>query len=113
MNPTEPGDDQLMGGIDGTDGAMSESVKYLNSFVDVAETYSPPRVTEHATNHKEMGVRPGWAMDLMTGFDFTKPQDQARAWTYVKESKPVLVIGSPACTMFSSLQNWNGHNGTH
>ena len=73
---------------------MGESVKYLNSFVDVAETYSPPRVTEHAKNHKEMGVRPGWAMDLMTGFDFTKPQDQARAWKYVKGSKPMLVIGS-------------------
>ena len=51
-------------------------------------------------------------MDLMTGFDFTKPQDQARAWEYVKEPKPMLVIGSPECTMFSSLQNWNGNEGT-
>ena len=84
----------------------SERVKHLNSSVDVAEIYSPPRVTEYATNHKDMGVRPGWAMDLMTGFDFTKPQDQARALKYVKESNPMLVIGSPECTMLSSLQNW-------
>ena len=35
-------------------------------------------MTEYANNHKEMGVRPGWAMDLMTGFGFTKPQHQAK-----------------------------------
>ena len=46
--------------------------------VDVAEVYSEPRVTSRCDGH---GLRPGAAMDLATGFDFTDRKDQQRAWT--------------------------------
>lgn len=36
--------------------------------VDVAEMYSPPRVTEEA---RKFGLNAGEAMDLVTGWDFS------------------------------------------
>ena len=70
--------------------------------VDVAEFYSPPRVT---TMGKSYGLRPGEAMDLTNGWDFTLERHRDAAIEYVKKVKPRLVTGSPECTMFSSLQN--------
>ena len=70
--------------------------------VDIAEVYSPPRVTARAS---KWGLQAGEAMDLTTGWDFTRPEDRARAWRYLEEKKPKLLIGSPMCTMFCRLQN--------
>ena len=75
--------------------------------VDVAEVYSPVRVTGYA---KEYGLKPGKAMDLTTGWDFRRKDHRDMALQYVREDKPWLLIGSPMCTMFSALQNlseWN------
>ena len=75
--------------------------------MDLAEVYSPKRVTAEG---EKMGLRIGEAMDLTTVWDFRKQEDRDRAWRYVKESKPRLLIGSPMCTMFSKLQSlspWN------
>jgi len=72
--------------------------------VDVAELYSPPRVTRTAGR---MGLVPGEAMDLITGWDFTLARHREAAWNYVETHKPKLVIGSPECRMFSSLQHLN------
>ena len=75
--------------------------------VDVAEIYSPVRVTEECN---KFGLKPGEAMDLMTGWDFRRPEDKDRALRYIREEKPKLVIGSPMCKMFSQLQHlspWN------
>ena len=69
--------------------------------VDVAEAFSPPRVTEEA---KKFGLAAGEAMDLSTGWDFTRERDRQRARQYVEEHMPRLLIGSPPCTMFSTLQ---------
>ena len=44
-------------------------------------------------------------MDLQTGWDFSRKSDQERAWKYLVEEKPKLLIGSPMCTIFSVLQN--------
>ena len=71
--------------------------------VDVAEMYSPPRVTEEA---KRYSLKPGEAMDLTTGWDFRRRDDRAKAAKYIDEQKPRLLIGSPMCTMFSQLQNF-------
>ena len=70
--------------------------------VDVAEMYSPPRVTAMG---KEMGLKVGEAMDLTTGWDFTLERHRRAAWEYIRRVKPRLIIGSPMCRMFSSLQN--------
>ena len=40
---------------------------------DVSEIYSPPRVTIVAA---KTGLNPGSAMDLRTGYDFTRKADQ-------------------------------------
>ena len=75
--------------------------------VDIAEAYSPPRVTEQA---KRYGLIAGEAMDITTGWDFTKECDRQRARDYLESEKPRLLIGSPMCTMFSPLQRmtpWN------
>ncbi len=56
---------------------------------------------------KSYGLRPGEAMDLTNGWDFTLKRHQEAALTYVEEMRPKLIIGSPECTMFSSLQTMN------
>ena len=47
---------------------------------------------------------------MATGYDFTKEEDRRRAEEYIDQYKPMLVIGSPMCRMFSQLQRlrpWN------
>ncbi|MDA8584152.1 hypothetical protein N9L68_07945 [bacterium] len=68
---------------------------------DVAEIDSPVRV---GTQAKEFGLKPGEAMDLTTGWDFNLEADRKAAEEYVEKEKPLLLIGSPMCTMFSQLQ---------
>ena len=46
----------------------------------------------------------GDAMDLTTGWDFTKAEHRDRAEKYVDERKPLVLIGSPPCVAFSQLQ---------
>ena len=72
--------------------------------VDLCEVFSPPRVGVQAVKY---GLDPGEAMDLATGWDFNKEEDRDRAEIYVDTHNPLIVIGSPPCTPFSLLQNWN------
>ncbi len=44
--------------------------------VDVTEVYSPPRIPTMA---KRLGMSPGEAMDILTGWDFGKKRDRKRA----------------------------------
>ena len=75
----------------------------------MGELYSPPRIVQMAT---EFGLRGGFSLDLTTPgpdgyvWDFTKAECRARAWKLIKEKAPFLIIGSPPCTAFSSLQNF-------
>ncbi len=80
----------------------------------VVELYSPPRVT--ATLPAGTGLVAGSTFDLHADvdgvkWDFEKPQDRKRAWERIRAEEPFLVIGSPPCTMFSSLQNLNAKKG--
>ena len=72
--------------------------------VDITEVFSPERVTKIASEH---GLKAGLSMDLRTGWDFRRKEDRRKAKKYILEEKPVLVIGSPVCTPFSTLQRWN------
>ena len=56
------------------------------------EMFSPPRVTVVGSTE---GLEVGEAMDLITGWDFTKHEDQQRAWEDIKREQPKLIIGSP------------------
>ena len=62
---------------------------------DVAEGYSPPRLTAMA---KQMGMQAGWAYDLTTideddgqPWDFSKADKQAKAKKRVVEDKPFML----------------------
>ena len=77
---------------------------------DVSEVFSPPRVTVEA---RKMNMSGGWALDMTTTddegkiWDFDDPKMRSKARKLVKESKPLLLIGSPECTAFSQLQYMN------
>ena len=74
------------------------------SRVQVVELYSPDRVNKVAREH---GMETGLSLDLITGWNFDKKEDRDLAEKYVRDYKPLFVIGSPMCTMFSTLQNLN------
>ena len=60
--------------------------------VDMCEVFSPPRVGPEAV---KVGLDVGNAMDLTTGWDFTKAEDRRRAEEYVDDNEPLVLIGSP------------------
>ena len=78
--------------------------------MDIAEVYSPDRVTEMA---RSMGFTAGWALDLTTS------DENGRAWDFdclamrnkavrkLLQDKPKLLVGSPMCTEFSSWMSIN------
>ena len=66
----------------------TEVIRHLNHLsIDVAEVFSPPRVTTEAAR---MGLTPGEAMDLTTGWNFNLAEDRRRAWDYLEQHKPKL-----------------------
>ena len=82
-------------------GASGPPVKGNLNKVDIMEIFSPPRVTVQAT---KFGLKPGEALDLVTGFDFNKEADRRMAWDIINKDKPELIIGSPECTMYSACK---------
>ena len=52
--------------------------------VDVAEAFSPPRVTVQA---KKFGLKAGEAWDLTTGWDFNIPGHRQKVEEYVDREK--------------------------
>ena len=80
----------------------------------VSEIYSPPRVTAAASKLlPELRVHPGFALDLTTSdhdgqpWDFDRPEMRERALHKVRTEKPLLLVGSPMCTAFSTWQRVN------
>ena len=77
---------------------------------DVAEAYSQPRMTSVA---EKLGYKKGFAMDLLTNDDEGRPWDlskedvQKRAMDKLEKEMPWLLVVSPPCTWFSTLQRWN------
>ena len=79
--------------------------------VKVSELYSVPRVTKHLRPNMSLGK--GLTFDLRgdvdgRSWDFLKAADRREALARIREQKPYLVIGSPPCTSFCSLnERWN------
>ncbi|MDA8583519.1 hypothetical protein N9L68_04780 [bacterium] len=67
----------------------------------MCEVLAPPRVSTEAAKY---GIEVGAAMDLTTGWGFTKEADRRRAEYYVDKEKPLVLIGSFPCEAFSQLQ---------
>lgn len=63
--------------------------------------YSPPIVPEDA---RKFGLKVIEAMDLVMGWGFSKPKDRSRAMQYINQAQPLLIVGSPMCTMLIYLQ---------
>ena len=73
---------------------------------DVMEVFSPERVGRVC---KEFGLVPGPALDLQTGYNFSRHADRKKAIDLINSEEPELVTLSPPCTEFSRLQALNRH----
>ena len=88
-----------------------ERSKAINTVV--SEIYSPPRVTAATKLLPELRLIPGFALDLTTSdvdgrlWDFDDKVMRDRAMQKVLKEKPMLLIGSPMCTAFSTWQYIN------
>ena len=84
--------------------------RMLVAAIDVAEVYSPPRVAQVA---REMGLRGGWSLDLTTNdsdgkpCDFNKSEKRNRAARSILKDRPLLLIGSLMCTVYSCMDHIN------
>ena len=75
---------------------------------DACEIFSQPRLTARA---RERGMQGGWALDLhfedpVSGrkWDMANPKEVARAREMIRRTQPRLIMFSPPCTAFSTLQ---------
>jgi len=77
----------------------------------VSEFYSPPRVSGLAP---EMNLISGYALDLSVNdpddglpWDFNNPAKRRKALLQLYTRRSLLLIGSPMCSAFSTIQNLN------
>ena len=80
----------------------------------VSEMYSPPRVTAELNKARNRHLVPGFALDLTVcdpdtekPWDFTEKSCRDKARRLLRQQRPFLLIGSPACTAFSTWQYLN------
>ncbi len=80
----------------------------------VSEIYSPPRITTELRRGRYKYLAPGLAFDVTVKdpddgqpWDFTRRDKREKARRLIREYKPLLLIGSPMCTAFSTFQNIN------
>ena len=108
-------DDEILAVIKSLGGSGSryrrERQKALRAVV--SEIYSPPRVTAATKLLPELRLIPGFALDLTTKdvdgrlWDFDEKEMQDRALAKIRDERPMLLIGSPMCTAFSTWQRIN------
>ena len=66
-----------------------------------------------APQAEAQGFAPGWSLDLTTSdeqgraWDFSRHDCRERARKLLRETRPLLLVGSPMCTWFSVLQQLN------
>eukprot|EP00435_Cladocopium_sp_Y103_P035246 s245_g9.t1 len=104
----EPLSDDAMLASDSSDDSGPEIEKFK-----VMELFSPPRVTAAIIEGHQRGryqplvasVPP--AYDLETGWDFFNAADRKQFWVDLEREDPDLVLMTPECRGFSSLQNIN------
>ena len=79
----------------------------------VSEIYSPPRVTAAAKLLPELKLIPGFALDLTVAdtdgrlWDFDDVVMRDRVRKRLLDERPMLLVGSPMCTAFSTWQRIN------
>ena len=85
-------------------GGVIDDCKFELYPTAVSELYSPPRLTAKA---RSLGLRPGLAIDLDTGWDLSVPAQQKAAAQHIEDEDPELLMMSPECKRFSQLQALN------
>ena len=79
----------------------------------VSEIYSPPRVTAAAKLLPELKIIPGFALGATVAdtdgrlWDFDDVVMRDRARKRFHDERPMLLVGSPMCTAFSTWQRIN------
>ena len=68
----------------------------------ISEVFSVPRVSRAGAMQ---GLTQGWSLDLLTGWNFSLRSARQAARRLLQVKKPRLLVGSPACTIFSTLIN--------
>ena len=90
-----------------------QMLKVVCEGVDVAEIYSPPRVTKAVELLSQLNICPALAIDLTTEdemgqpWDFSRQHMKDKARSKLRRQKPDLLVGSPMCTMYSPWQRLN------
>ena len=86
----------------------------------VSEIYSPPRVTAEIQRSGFKHLRAGLALDLTVSdpddgqpWDFSRRDKREKARQPIRVSQPILLIGSPMCTAFSTWQRLNDARSTN
>ena len=100
----------FVGDID--DAVIAKLMEQLGNIVH--DIYSPPRVTlelSRSGRAKFPGLVVGVAMDLTVKnpddnrpWDFSLRLQRDKVRNFVRQTKPILLIGSPMCTAFSTWQ---------
>eukprot|EP00913_Durusdinium_trenchii_P018599 g17477.t1 len=93
---------------EGTDDVVEIFGGLQNDDDMIVELYSPPRVVEAA---RARGLRASLSIDLVTGYDLRLAADKDRVREEIRKRKPRLLVTSPPCTKFSTMQhlrtNWD------
>ena len=125
--PTEEGQDTNMGFVGSLEPARDDFIVQIllqqigagRSYVRerqqavmrvlILEIYSLPRITKEVTQRKWKHIAPGFALDLTVNnpsdgmpWDFSRSSKRRKALALLREQKPYLLIGSPACKAFST-----------
>lgn len=72
--------------------------------VAISEVFSPPRISQEPQKRK---LTVGKAYDLLTGYNLQEHKDQQKMWRDLRADEPELVVCSPPCTPFTSIQELN------
>ena len=80
----------------------------------ISEVYSPPRITKEIREGRWKHLVPGFALGLTVvdpsdglPLDFGRKSKRDRATALLRQQKPYMLIGSPACKAFSTWQILN------
>jgi len=84
----------------------------------IVEVYSPPRVGAAARKYHGFNLLQGMTFDLIAdengrSWDFIREQDRKRAREAIRREKPYIVIGSPPCTDYTTLNQNVNHPRMH
>jgi hypothetical protein len=105
VDDDNPGNELHMHDIGSTYVPTPEVAINLRGRHDFAELYSPPRCLARGA---EFNLHGNLSLDILSGWDFRRPDVCALALRVIHTLKVTFVILSPPCTIFSELQRlWN------